>query len=473
MQEIGIIFLILIVLILLAALLIRNRIIKKSLEDLVKKKTDELELKDSIIKELEDEALTSSRAKSTFLTNMSHELRTPLNVVIALTDLIMEEENLSEGTIENLHKINGAGKSLLKIINDVLDFSKTEAGKLILMPAEYHTAGLLNDVITLMNTQIGDKPITFNLEISDDLPAKLYGDDLRIKQIINNLLGNALKNTSSGSIGLSVKPVLGTKQHGHNGKDMQLHITVSDTGVGISEENLRTIFEDQFQSDDPASPKTSRIGLGLSITRRLVEMMDGEVSAESEVGKGSVFRARIKQRMVDSVPIGSIVTENLRKFRYNDDKRIVTKKLVRPDLSFARVLVVDDMQTNLDVASGLLGKYKMQVECVLNGREAYERMRKGSNTGNPVYNAIFLDHMMPGMDGIETADLIRGLGTDYALKIPIIALTANAARGNEDLYYAHGFQAFIPKPIDIILLDSVVRKWIKPSAIDAEDSAHE
>ena len=392
----------------------------------------------------------ANRAKSAFLANMSHELRTPLNVVIGLTDLILEDNSLAGNVSENLLKISNAGSTLLGIVNDILDFSKIETGKLTLIRAEYHIASLLNDVITLINTRLGEKPISFCLNISDDLPGKLYGDDLRVKQILNNLLSNALKYTHAGTIELSVHCSTSNK------KDVWMDIIVRDTGIGINEENIKKLFADYYQVESQASRKIEGTGLGLSITKKLVQMMDGEISAESEYGKGSIFRARIRQDFVDTVSIGPEVAENLRKFRYAEDKRIVSKKLVRPDLSFAKVLVVDDMQNNLDVAAGLLGKYKMQVDCVLSGQEAVERIR----FGKPVYNVIFMDHMMPGMDGIEAANAIRALDTDYARTIPIIALTANAIQGTEQLFYANGFQAFLSKPIDIMQLDSVIRKWV-------------
>ncbi|WP_461252195.1 response regulator, partial [Treponema sp. R8-4-B8] len=193
------------------------------------------------------------------------------------------------------------------------------------------------------------------------------------------------------------------------------------------------------------------------ITKRLVEMMDGELKRESEFGKGSTFSLHLKQGFVSEKPLGAEVAEKLRNFCYADSKRTATKKLVRLNLDYAKVLVVDDMQTNLDVAAGLLRKYKMQVDCLSSGQEAIERIRQGT----PVYNAIFMDHMMPRMDGIETAGYIRALGTDYAKKIPIIALTANAIQGTDKMFYEHGFQAFISKPIDVVEMDAVIRKWVR------------
>jgi PAS domain S-box-containing protein len=408
-------------------------------------------------KAMEEEIRAASHAKTTFLANMSHEIRTPLNVIIGLTDLLLEDDRLERHVTENLVKISNAGNTLLSIVNDILDFSKIESGKLELMPVEYYMASLLNDVITLAITRLEEKPITFNLNISDNLPTKLYGDDLRVKQIFTNLLSNSVKYTHRGSVELSVHCT-------REGDTVWMEVAVSDTGIGIREEDLEKLFSDYNQVDVKANRNIEGTGLGLAITKRLAEMMDGEISAESEYGEGTTFRLRIRQGFVDDTPIGAELADKLRSFRYTDDKRIVTKRLVRPNLSYARVLVVDDMLTNLDVAAGLLRKYKMQVDCLNNGQETVERLCNGT----PVYDAIFMDHMMPGMDGIETADAIRALGTEYAQKMPIIALTANAIQGTEKMFYEHGFQAFISKPIDIMELDSIIRKWVRNEAKEKE-----
>ena len=395
----------------------------------------------------------SNKAKSRFLANMSHEMRTPLNVVVGLTDLMLEEEIADTELKDNLNKVSTAGNTLLGIINNVLDISKIEADKLELTLINYELPSLLNDIITLNVIRIEEKPVEFKLDIKEDILCRLYGDDLRVKQIINNLLGNAFKYTQRGVISLSISTE-------HSGPNVWMNITISDTGIGIKDEDKSKIFTDYGQADTRSNRGVEGTGLGLAITQRLVKMMGGEISFESEFGKGSIFRARIRQGYIDSTQIGPVVTENLKHFRYTEDKHSKGRKLIRPDLSYAKVLVVDDMQTNLDVAAGLLGKYKMQVDCVSNGREAVERMRDEN-----VYNAIFMDHMMPGMDGVETANAIRALGTDYAKKIPIIALTANAIHGTEEMFYEMGFQGFIPKPINIMLLDSILRKWINKTEV--------
>jgi signal transduction histidine kinase len=451
-----------------------NRLVKertRTLED----QTRELEEQQQELMEARETALAASRSKSSFLANMSHEIRTPLNVIIGLTDLILDDNQLSGYVLENLIKISSAGNTLLSIVNDILDISKIESGKLSLMPAEYYLPSLLNDITTFVTVRLSERAIDFQLNISSELPRILYGDELRVKQIMNNLLSNAIKHTlTGGTIDLTVKcseeiptDITDAEFSADNNKNVLMEIIVSDTGSGIREEDMKKLFMDYYQIDSLANRSYRGTGLGLSITKKLVEMMDGEVSVQSEFGEGSTFRILIKQGYVSDEKIGETTAEGLRRFQYSDDKQDAMKKLVRIDLSHAKVLIVDDMQTNLDVAEGLLRKYKMQVDCVTNGLDAIVKIK----LGEPHYDAIFMDHMMPGMDGLDTTDAIRSLDTDYARKIPIIALTANAIQDTRNIFYEHDFQDFISKPINIIELDSLVRKWIgKVKPIDAQES---
>jgi signal transduction histidine kinase len=393
-------------------------------------------------------AKKTSEAKSVFLANMSHEMRTPMNVIVGFTDLMIEEDdpvNLKEA----LRKINVAGNTLMGIINNVLDISKVEAGKLELTPVQYDVASLLNDIVTLNIIHIGDKPISFKLDINGNLPSCLLGDDLRIKQILNNLLSNAFKYTKEGTVTLQIR-------NEEVPPAVWVTFTISDTGIGIHEEDIEKLFSDYSQVDTRANREITGTGLGLSITQKIVELMDGEITVESEYGKGTTFRVRICQGFVDEKTIGKETAENLCGLRYSDKKRSMGK-IARPDLSYARVLLVDDFPANFDVAVEMLRKYKMQVDCVTSGREAVDRIA----AGKPVYNAVFMDHIMPEMDGVEATKLIRALGTKYAENIPIIALTANALAENERMFLDNGFNSFIPKPYSMKMLDVVVRRWVK------------
>jgi PAS domain S-box-containing protein len=392
-------------------------------------------------------AETALEAKNLFVANMNHEMRTPMNVIVGLTDLLLEEDDISEKVKETLIKINIAGTTLMGLINDVLDISKVDAGKMELTPIQYDVASLLNDIITLNVIRIEEKPITFKLDINENIPCSLHGDDLRVKQILNNLLSNAFKYTKAGTVTLSVDCK-------YDGDTVWTSFYVTDTGIGIRSEDIGKLFTDYNQVDAKANRAIEGTGLGLSITKRFVELMDGEISVESEYGKGTVFRTRIRQGFVTDKTIGKEVVESLSSFRYSDKKKQEQKKLMRSNLSYARVLVVDDFSTNLDVAEGMLRKYKMKVDCVTNGQESIDLIA----AGKPVYDAVFMDHMMPGMDGVEAVKAIRALGSEYAQNIPIIVLTANAITESENMFFDNGFNAFLPKPFNAINLDSIHKK---------------
>jgi PAS domain S-box-containing protein len=420
--------------------------------DITRRRTAEEEVKkaEEEAKRAYAEAENASQVKSRFIANMSHEMRTPMNVIVGLTDLMLEEDVVPDNTKETLRKINTAGTTLMGLINDVLDISKVEAGKMDLAPVQYDVPSLLNDIMSLNRIRIGEKPIVFKLDINEELPCTLFGDDLRIKQILNNLLSNAFKYTKEGTVTLQVRSE-------EKGETVFVIFTVSDTGIGIRGEDILKLFSDYNQVDTRANRAIEGTGLGLNITKKFVEMMGGEITVESEYGKGSTFRARIRQGFVSDTPIGKETVENLCGFQYLDNKKQAQKKMVRCDLSYARVLVVDDFPTNLDVTAGMLRKYKMQVDCVTSGQEAVDLIA----AAEPVYKAVFMDHMMPGMDGVEATKLIRSLGTEYAAKIPIIALTANAVAGNVQMFLDNGFNAFLSKPFNAVSLDAVVLQWVK------------
>jgi len=398
-------------------------------------------------------------AKSDFLANMSHEMRTPLNAIIGLSGLSLENSRLEEDIRSNLEKVYNSGDMLLSIVNDILDISKIEAGMMELVEVEYDVPSLINDTVTQNILHIGEKQIEFKLDICGDLLARLYGDELRVKQIMNNLLSNAIKYTDEGTVALGI----------YCKKDdckVWITIKVSDTGKGIRREDLDKLFKDYSQLDLESNRRTEGTGLGLPITKNLAEIMNGTIKVESEYGKGSVFTVEIVQQFVSDVIIGQEVAENLKNFRYSDEKRGRYAQFKRISLPYSRVLVVDDNITNLDVAKGLMKPYNMQIDCVNGGQEAVDAIRFEKVR----YDAIFMDHMMPGIDGIEATRIIREeIGTEYAKNIPIIALTANAIAGNKALFLSKGFQAFIPKPIEIARLDKVIRLFLRDKAKENTD----
>ena len=406
----------------------------------------------------------ASSAKSDFLASMSHEMRTPLNAVIGLSELSLAHGTLDEETFDNLEKIYNAGALLLNIVNDILDISKIEAGKLELIPGEYDTPSLINDIVSQNVFRIGEKPIEFVLDISADTPATLYGDDLRIKQILNNLLSNAIKYSKQGAVELGLRT-----ERAEDSDTVWVTAWIRDTGIGIRPEDIQKLFSDYSQVDVKANRKVEGTGLGLAITKKLIELMDGTISVESEYGKGSVFTVRFRQRSVNDSTIGESVVNNLKSFQYSDRKRKKGSRINYLKMQYAKVLVVDDNMTNLDVAKGLMKPYGMQIDCVSSGAAAVHRIAARET----LYDAIFMDHMMPEMDGIEATQKIRELGTEYAEKIPVIALTANAVLGNEQMFLENGFQAFLSKPIDIMLLDAVIRQWVRDKDREATQRCDE
>ncbi|MDR1246519.1 MAG: response regulator [Clostridiales Family XIII bacterium] len=418
-----------------------------------------IEEQNAHLAELNEIARSASEAKSRFLANMSHEMRTPLNAVVGLSELMLDAEDTKQEEIgDNLGKIHTAGMTLLNIVNDILDISKIESGKFELMPVDYDLPSLINDTVTLNIMRISDKPIKFELHIDETLPCRLFGDELRVKQICNNLISNAMKYTKEGNVGWFIACE-------REGDSVWLTARVTDTGIGIRPEDLKKLFSEYNQVDTKSNRSIEGTGLGLSITKMMAEMMDGAITAESEFGKGSVFTARIRQGFVTDAPIGEEVAKNLKRFHYCDNKRSNNAKLARIKMPYARVLVVDDVQTNLDVAKGMMKPYDMQIDCVTGGGQAIDRIRESK----VIYNAIFMDHMMPETDGIEATRVIREeIGTEYAKNIPIIALTANAIIGNEKIFLENGFQAFISKPIDIVQLDAALRQWVRNKALEKE-----
>jgi signal transduction histidine kinase/DNA-binding response OmpR family regulator len=409
------------------------------------------------VAELSEMAQSASKAKTHFLANMSHEMRTPLNAIIGFSELIIHGHTDEEDQEESLTKIHSSGLILLGIVNDILDITKIEAGKFELIPVEYDLASLINDTITVNLIRITDKPIEFGLELDPNLPSRLYGDELRLKQLINNLLSNAFKYTMEGNVDMSVT--------GRRDDDQYLlTVTVKDTGIGIKKEDLEKLFSDYSQLDTKSNRMIEGTGLGLAITKNLVDLMDGHIEVKSEYGVGSTFTFTIKQKFVTEVPIGKHVSENIGNRELAQGQQLLHNMAIFT-MPYARVLVVDDVKTNLDVARGMLKPYGMQVDCVTSGQGAIDLLREQEI----IYDAVFMDHMMPGMDGIEATRRIRNdIDTDYARNIPIIALTANAILGNEKIFLENGFQAFLSKPIEMKRMDMVLRQFVRNKDKEAD-----
>jgi signal transduction histidine kinase/DNA-binding NarL/FixJ family response regulator/HPt (histidine-containing phosphotransfer) domain-containing protein len=408
--------------------------------------------------ELRSIAEAASVSKTRFLANMSHEMRTPLNAIIGLSELELGSAKLQGESFTNVEKIYTAGMTLLGIINDLLDISKIESGKLLMIPVIYDVPGMINDTVNLNVVRIGSKPVQFRLYVDKAMPSRLKGDELRIKQVFNNLLSNAFKYTDSGFVDWHISSV-------REGDQIKVVSTIRDTGIGIHKDDQEKLFKDYYQANLKANYYLEGTGLGLSITKNLVKLMGGTIKFESEYRKGSSFTVEFYQEAVSDEVIGEEAAEHLSRFRFSAQRRSRNQRLLRADMSYASVLIVDDVVSNLDVARGMLKPYKIGVECVTSGKEAINRILDGKVH----YDAIFMDHMMPGMDGIQTTRIIREeINNDYAKNVPIIALTANALLGNDALFLENGFQAYLSKPIDIIRLDQILNQWVRDKKKEKE-----
>lgn len=400
------------------------------------------------MEKLMHQAEASNEAKSIFLANMSHEIRTPMNAICGMTDMLLDE-NLSEQGREYASTIKTSGEGLLSIINDILDFSKIESGKMPIIPEEYYFSSMIHDVMSMMEMRVKGKPVEVIAKVSDSVPRKLYGDIGRVKQVIINIMGNATKFTHEGSITLMVSWQQEESDAG------RLIVSVSDTGIGIREEDMDKLFRSFEQADMKKNRGIEGTGLGLSISKLLVENMGGSIKVESEYGKGSTFTFDIRQKVVDAAPC-----------EYSKNKKVVEVKQFVIDFTApeANVLVVDDNKVNLRVATGLLRKFGIVPDLVDNGQDSVDMIRRRAQ-----YDLVFMDHMMPEVDGIEATKMIRAIGTPYTDKLPIVALSANAVKGMEDEFLVGGMDDFLPKPIDLEMLAVILKKWLPAELIRQSD----
>ncbi len=426
-------------------------------------------LQDSAVK-LEsalEEARKANNEKSDFIAKISHEMRTPLNAVIGLSELTLNNAGIDEEAATNLDKINSSGTLLLRIVNDILEISKMKSGKAVISPDRYDVSGMISDAVLQNVLRIGSKPIRFELNIDENMPAYLFGDELRIRQIINNLLSNAIKYTEKGMVKLELS-------YKNDEDNAWMTITVSDTGIGIQPENLERLFTDYLQFGPASQHQTDGTGLGLAVTKNLVELMEGTIRADSKYGEGSTFTVKLPQGVVTDKVIGPDAALNLKNLKYSADRRKQKERLERIRIPYANVLIVDDNSINLKVVKDHMKPYGMRIDCVTSGQAAIAAMREEKIR----YQAIFMDHMMPEMDGVEAVRIIREeIGTDYAKTIPIIALTANAVAGSEEMFLQKGFQAFISKPINLTKLDYIINHWIRDkmlliNGIDVQKGIH-
>jgi len=393
------------------------------------------------------EAETANIAKSAFLAKMSHEIRTPMNAILGITEIQLEDENLSPTTLEALNKIYVSANLLLNIINDILDLSKAEVGKLELIPSKYNIASMIYDTVQLNMVQFSNKTVDFELEVDPNIPRELFGDELRIKQILNNLLTNAFKYTNQGMVKLIVR----SEQKDEN-SDVMLTFNISDTGQGMTEEQKSKIFDEFARFNLEYNRAVQGTGLGMSIVKHLIQMMNGEISVESEFGKGTTVNVKVPQGFVNSKVLGEELVQNLQNARYVKDSQVRSVRIEREPMPYGSVLIVDDVESNLFVAKGLMQPYKLSIDIAESGEEAVEKIKNGK-----VYDVIFMDQMMPKMDGVEAVKIIRDLG----YSAPIIALTANAIVGQAEILLSSGFDDFISKPIDLRQMDHVLNKFIR------------
>ncbi len=392
------------------------------------------------LKEAADEANRANRVKSDFLANMSHEIRTPLNTVSGLTEIIMREST-EKNIQEYAADIQRAGSYLLSIINDVLDISKIESGKMELHESRYELGSLINDSYNMVAARCREKGLSISVTCNPALPCMLWGDEYRLRQVLVNLLSNAVKYTNEGGLELHVS--------GEENTDiLRLEAKVKDTGIGIKEEDMPLLFHKFSRLEMEKNRQIEGTGLGLSITKELVGLMNGEITVESVYGVGTTFTVRVPQKIVDRTPIGDIY------MTYLDIQKDIEQYKQSFEAPDACILAVDDVPINLQVIRRLLQATRIQVDTAKSGKECLKKVCEKA------YDLILMDHMMPEMDGLETMKVMNSLDASLNKDVPVVMLTANAMQGAREEYFAQGFVDYLSKPVRGARLEDVILKYL-------------
>ena len=398
-----------------------------------------------IMRELKEEAEQANRAKSLFLAKMSHEIRTPMNAVLNMNEIILREsreENIKEYAMD----AKSSAKTLLGIINDILDLSKIESGKMEIVPVEYELGSLANDVVNMIDIRAKEKGLNFQISISPKLPSVLWGDDVRIKQILVNLLTNAVKYTKEGTVSFLADGTL-------EGEEVTLHFEIRDTGIGIKEEDMPKLFESFQRIEEAGNRYIEGTGLGISITVQLLKMMGSSLQVESTYGKGSTFSFDLVQKVVKREEIGDF-QERLHKHAAEE---VYHKLFQAPE---AKLLVVDDNAINRKIVSCLLKETRVQVTEAESGMACLEKVKECH------YDMIFLDHMMPGLDGIETLHRLKTMEENQCKDTPVVMLTANAISGAKEEYLKEGFDEVLSKPIVPETMERIMVQYLPKELIE-------
>ncbi len=389
-----------------------------------------------------------TRSQNRFFSSMSHEIRTPINSILGLNELILRDQSVSDEVAKDAAGIQGSGKMLLALINDILDFSKMEAGSMDIVPVDYPIGDLVSEIVNMIWVKASDKGLKFEVNIDPSVPTVLYGDEVRIKQVIVNLLNNAVKYTKDGSVGLLVECARrDEKENAADDDSVILRISVSDTGMGIKKEAMPFLFDAFKRVDEEKNRHIEGTGLGLSIVKQIVGLMEGEITVNSVYGEGSTFTVEVKQGVSDKTAIGGVSIHDqgtVRRDKYES-------AFVAPEAS---VLIVDDNEMNLEVERKLLTDTKMNVDTSLSGADALEKALKKR------YDVILMDHLMPVMDGIECLDRMRNQIGGINRSTPVICLTANAGSENRELYKNSGFDGYLLKPVSGAALEEMLMRHI-------------